>query len=345
MDVKSSKIGLSSHLLKGYRNCGRRGRPPLTIEHARQLASSRNGRCLSEVYEKAIAILRWQCSLGHKWKASYHQISQGKWCPKCGLISRADNLRHTLADAQKAAKQKGGVCLEEKYVNSQHSMKWRCKFSHEWLASYARIKHCSWCPVCARRVPLTIKDMQALARGNHGECLSKTVRKSYEKLFWRCSKDHQWAATPNNIQRGQWCPYCGQTKGESLCRKSFETILEAPFPKVRPSWLIGAKGYRLELDGYNHSLKVAFEYQGEQHFIKSNFLNTPKSRYRTRVLNDSIKRDLCRAHGIKLIEIRQNKNLFSSIAPSVIKALHENEIKIPAGLHRRIKTLPGIDNE
>jgi hypothetical protein len=76
------------------------------------------------------------------------------------------------------------------------------------------------------------------------------------------------------------------------------------FKKVRPQWLKNPKtGFALELDGYNGDLKLAFEYQGSQHYeLVQSFKMTEEvledSRYR-----DSLKMSICESHGIQILEI------------------------------------------
>jgi hypothetical protein len=41
-----------------------------------------------------------------------------------------------------------------------------------------------------------------------GTALSKQYKGLYEKLRWRCAKDHIWVANPADIKAGNWCPYC-----------------------------------------------------------------------------------------------------------------------------------------
>ena len=42
------------------------------------------GLCLSHEYRNNKSKLRWQCSEGHQWDQTLHQIKNGgSWCPKC----------------------------------------------------------------------------------------------------------------------------------------------------------------------------------------------------------------------------------------------------------------------
>jgi hypothetical protein len=96
----------------------------------------------------------------------------------------------------------------------------------------------------------------------------------------------------------------GESRGETLCRKIAEKIFEKPFVKVRPEFLKNnVTGKNLELDIYNEELKIAIEYDGQQHtkyvpFFHKNYEDFLNQRYR-----DEIKKMLCKQNGINLISI------------------------------------------
>ena len=55
--------------------------------------------------------------------------------------------------------------------------------------------------------------------------------KTSKKFWWKCSKGHEWEATPNNRNSGTGCPYCAgrlPIKGE--------TDLETLFPEIASEW-------------------------------------------------------------------------------------------------------------
>jgi hypothetical protein len=54
----------------------------------------------------------------------------------------------------------------------------------------------------------SIEDMRAIARERGGDCLSDAYGGTLVKLEWRCDRGHIWAATPNTILGGCWCPKC-----------------------------------------------------------------------------------------------------------------------------------------
>ncbi len=96
-------------------------------------------------------------------------------------------------------------------------------------------------------------------------------------------------------------------KAENVCRSYLEKRFNVSFPTCRPQFLTNPKtGYRLELDCYNEELKLAVEYQGEQHYKWPNYLGRHKQSYREfmEVVNrDRFKVEMCEIFGIYLIRV------------------------------------------
>jgi len=67
---------------------------------------------------------------------------------------------------------------------------------------------------------------------------------------------------------------------------------------------------RLELDGYCKELKIAFEYNGEQHYNSQHYYNLLQNKkgYDSQKVRDRRKRKLCKEKGIALIEIKHTKD-------------------------------------
>ena len=115
------------------------------------------------------------------------------------------------------AKERGGRCLSDEYINDRIKLLWECKEGHIWKATASHIKNGKWCPKCAvkkrslnRR--LTIYEMQEIAKQREGECLSSHYINNRTKLVWKCKKGHIWKATPSHIKGGRWCPKCAHKK-------------------------------------------------------------------------------------------------------------------------------------
>jgi hypothetical protein len=105
----------------------------------------------------------------------------------------------------------------------------------------------------------------------------------------------------NSVDQGSWCPKCMKYVNEQNVRLIFNKIFNDIFSKTKPYWLKNSRGNKMELDGYNERLGIAFEYHGEQHYKKHKFFN--KTSVTQRKKDDIQKRKLCKQNGVVLIEI------------------------------------------
>ena len=188
----------------------------ITIQHARALAEPHEGLCLSPMYIRSQTKLKWLCSEGHVWTASYSTAQKGHWCRSCRMKQMGEDKRkYTLQDMCALAVARGGECLSTKYETVEDKLRWRCAHGHEWLTVVSSVIGAdgSWCTECSakqRGVDQrdTIENMQDIAQSRGGRCLSAEYVRGKDHLVWECVKGHTWPATPNNVKRGKWCPYC-----------------------------------------------------------------------------------------------------------------------------------------
>lgn len=93
-------------------------------------------------------------------------------------------------------------------------------------------------------------------------------------------------------------------KTEEMCRKIIQDIYHKPFPSVRPDFLRNPRTHKnLELDCYNAELKIALEYNGQQHYTYTQHFHKNKRNFFSQVHRDDWKRKRCRELGIRLIEV------------------------------------------
>jgi hypothetical protein len=140
--------------------------------------------------------------------------------------------------------------------------------------------------------------MQEIAMARSGECISDNYVNGKTHLYWRCAIGHEWSATPNNVKNcGSWCPKCKINVGE-------EMVLQEAFPNKlfertrREEWLAG-----LELDGYNPELRLAFEYQGVQHFRRIPHFHRTTDAFDAQLTRDALKAELCQDEEVTLLAI------------------------------------------
>jgi hypothetical protein len=192
-------------------------------EELKTIAQRRAGKLLSTEYKGTDTKLLWECSEAHQWEARPHDIKKGVWCPACGIRKRAESRKDTLEDMIHLANLKGGSCLSEQYIDSQHKLLWECSEGHQWQAYPSNIKSGHWCPYCASNTKGTIEQMCQIAEYRGGKCLSTIYINNHTSLLWECSRGHQWQAKPNTIKNGHWCPICATQKGADVLRDSIET--------------------------------------------------------------------------------------------------------------------------
>ena len=93
-------------------------------------------------------------------------------------------------------------------------------------------------------------------------------------------------------------------KKEEQCRAILEKLYQRRFPSVRPDFLKSPRtGKNLELDCYNHELRIALEYNGKQHYKYCPYFHKHKKAFYAQVHRDNWKRKKCQENGIHLIEV------------------------------------------
>lgn len=283
------------------------------INDAKQIAKKNNGKLISKNFSSRKNNLEWECNKGHRWFANFNNVFYQKaWCAKC-----AGNKPKEREYLSNYAKSKGGIFLSKgKEFKSYKKYIWECEFGHKWKATYISVINQNiWCKKCSGFGEYTIKDWRKLAKERKGLCLSKEYSRKHDYLEWQCFYGHTWKQTPHEIQRGTWCPKCSYNYSEEICRETFEQIFGREFIKSRPSWLVGKRGNKIELDGYNKDLKIAFEYNGVQHYKNTKLF---KGRTLQEIqANDRIKVKKCKDKKILLIVIDYKTDLKN--LPKIIK--------------------------
>lgn len=169
------------------------------------------------------------------------------------------------------------------------------------------------CDLCAREESSANLSRQTLNQINrfvvklNGKCLSKSYFNNEAKLDFECEVGHKfqksWSAVKNSLR---WCPKCSPNKliGETLARLILEHLLQLKLPSVYIKEMEG-----LQLDGYNSKNRIAFEYQGYQHYTKNSHFHSDQSRYNSQIERDKYKKELCKKNKITLIEIFEFKTI------------------------------------
>jgi len=93
-----------------------------------------------------------------------------------------------------------------------------------------------------------------------------------------------------------------ESKGEMITRRAMERLFGKAFIRVRPNFLRNPEtGANLELDGYNEELKIAFEYNGIQHYSFPGGRVKTEEDFKKQLRRDRFKLETCNRLGIYLI--------------------------------------------
>ena len=165
----------------------------------------------------------WKCSKGHEWQATINTRNNGIGCPYCSgryAIKGKNDLQTvnpTLAKEWNYEKN-GDLTPSDVLPNSNKKVWWKCSKGHEWQSMIQGRNNGIGCPYCSGR--FTVKGENDLQTVNptlakdwdyekNGELTSSDVLpNNNKKVWWKCSKGHEWQATINTRNNGIGCPYC-----------------------------------------------------------------------------------------------------------------------------------------
>ena len=252
--------------------------------------------------EKPCSIICNKCGIKTKIVLAAFRKMKVK-CRNCSDLSKLENIRLM-------AESKGGQLLSKKYMGIKSKYKFKCAEGHIWSA----LPIGTWCARCKGHGK-GIEDIRTMAEKRGGKLLSDTFIGVDKKYEFKCSVGHSFSMTFAKMQGGQWCSICSKgSKSEELVRVVMEQIFGVEFKRVRPSWLKNDRNVPMELDGYSQDLKIAFEYQGRQHYETMFFLIDQDLKRIQK--NDRLKAKICKDRGVSLFIFthEQNYRKFPQIA-------------------------------
>lgn len=231
----------------------------------------------------------------YKYKMFVNQTFKPKW---------------TYESVYKFVKSKGGVLLDDSYINVRQTLHVKCKNNHSFENKLSNILN-DWCLECQNN-KLSIRDISKIVYDKYGgECLSEEYKdrdtscgSSFEntKLQFKCKFDHEFLRTLSEIDH-LWCIECSQKNiGKEICMFHFETLFGKKFNLESPKWLKNKQGNQMSLDGYNSELKIGFMYSGKQYYEFIDYYHNLEGENKD--LDDyNRKRELCIENKINLIEV------------------------------------------
>ena len=245
----------------------------------------------------------WKCSNGHEWQASVVNRAKGNECPYCAgkkVLSGYNDLQTINPALAKEwnYEKNNGLTPADVMPNSDKKVWWKCEQGHEWQVTIGTRNRGSGCPYCSGKKGLKgYNDLQTInptlakewSREKNGNLSPENfTANSGQKVWWKCSKGHEWQATIHNRNKQRGCPICNSERNTSLPEYAIVYYLKKHGLDVIHSYR--EKGY--ELDIFIPSKKIAIEYDGGIW-------------HKNRIKNDLEKNLKCKKDGIKLYRLRE----------------------------------------
>ncbi|MFA7101084.1 MAG: zinc-ribbon domain-containing protein, partial [Bacilli bacterium] len=185
---------------------------------------AKNGKLKPEMYTpNSGKKLWWKCSKGHEWQASIYSRTSGAECPICSGrqvlkgFNDLETINPKLASEWNNVKN-GSLKPTMVSANSGKKVWWKCEKGHEWQAVIASRNKGNGCPICAgKQVLKGFNDLETINPKLASEwnnikngSLKPTMfsANSHKKVWWKCSKGHEWQASIIHRNKGQNCPIC-----------------------------------------------------------------------------------------------------------------------------------------
>lgn len=189
----------------------------------------------------------WQCAKDHVWSATINERLHGNNCPYCsGKIVEDENIPQISQVTQAFDSSLADQWHPTK--NEDLKVWWLCPNGHEWSATVLERNQGNNCPCCSEKIvgdeailpesfpeqkdeiPKKVEEkhpsggkvspLNCLREVNPGLASqwhptkngsltpSDVTATSSNKVWWLCSKGHEWQATVLSRNKGQGCFYC-----------------------------------------------------------------------------------------------------------------------------------------
>ncbi|MFA5024264.1 MAG: hypothetical protein WC523_04870 [Patescibacteria group bacterium] len=265
----------------------------LTQEQAQEFIKNKGGKLLS-VYISSRKKVTIKCLKDdYIWSPKWNNVTCGKWCPKC-----AKNSPIPIENVEEFVANHCGLIVDKSnFINAKSKIEVKClKDNYIWSTTWDRLKHGSWCPKCANKILLTENEISKFVLNLGGELLGlpNGLKNNLSRLKIRCLKDgHIWFPIYSSvISSKSWCPVCSGHRNQLLLSDIIKDIFfnnVVQYNQYPFSWLKNNR--KLEIDIWLPDIKLAIEYDGEQHFMPIKFGSTQTKNDTQKKLLACIKRD------------------------------------------------------
>lgn len=214
----------------------------------------------------------WKCNLGHSWKTTIGNRVRGSQCPWCSgryLLPEKSlmALKPELASEWNYGKN-GDLTPDKVAPFSNKKAWWKCSNGHEWQATISNRSNGNGCPWCSGQGGYVLpgKSLATLnptlaSEWNYEKNGDLTPDKvslySSKKVWWKCSRGHEWQASVNNRAKGRNCRKCSTELKSSFPEQAIIYYLSKCMAVESRNKING-----WEVDIYLPEINMGIEYDG-----------------------------------------------------------------------------------
>lgn len=181
----------------------------------------------------------WICEKGHSWLATINSRGVHKLgCPYCAgqriIKGKNDFKTWCLNNKPELLKEwdyeKNLILPNELPQTSHEKVWWKCKYGHQWEAGVYNRKNGTGCPICntgntSKRKSVSLSEW---CKVNHSKLAEEwnyeknqltpdeISHGSHKKVWWKCSKGHEWEAQVKSRTYNHGCPFCSPSNKRAL---------------------------------------------------------------------------------------------------------------------------------
>jgi len=283
-----------------------------------------NGLCLATEYKNNKTKMLWQCEKGHQWEAVWAHIQNKHWCPECN-----GSIKYTIEKVREFVTSIGYELISTEYINNLTPLEIKCDKGHIFYPNLNNLKdkqrRCSTCAYIKKALNqrLSFTEVKEFIESIGYELISTKYEGTHFPLEIKCNKGHIFYPEFNSLKsQGSRCPQCASGKSERRCREIFELIYNKSFPLYS---FKNEYGQKFIWDGYNEELKIAFEYDGYQHYHYPNAFHKTEDDFLLQQISDHYKEKYAKENGITLYVIPYTEN--NDLEEYIMEITQEKRLK------------------
>lgn len=246
-------------------------KPEYHLNELRKIVESKGGKLISTEYINTRTKLEIEDKNGTRFFMTSSDIKRHHWSPYEQNKVMKDPEYH-LNILKEIAKKRGGELISTEYLGAKIKLEFEDSKQRRFFMTPddAKGKKGRWSPYESGNVynnpQYHLNILREIAESKGGKLISTEYINGTTKLEFEDRNNKKFKSIPNAIKRGQWSPFEHANLSEEKTRQCMEFIFSDKFPNI---WGVIKKtttNRSMQFDGYNEKLKIAFEYQGEQHY-------------------------------------------------------------------------------